>query len=256
MFAQERGIRMFFKLFKAEWLKLKRTRSWIIIFLGPLLGVVFALINFFNNMDIFMTDPDDNGWVEAWTQLQIFYGSLILPILTGVYSALICRFEQIGGGWKQLISLPIPRTPIYLSKLVLAYLLLAITQLVTLALFLILGWITGVPSDIPWSTLFGFISKGWIATLPLATLQMAISVHWRSFGIPLAVNIVFSIPVLLVSYSKFGQYYPWALPNMAMSPVDESPITSFALFYTIIFSLLILTTLIGLYQFLRREFHH
>jgi hypothetical protein len=199
--------------------------------------------------------PGDNGWIEAWTQLQIFYGPLILPILTGIYSALICRSEHIGGGWKQLLALPIKRSQVYLSKLTLVFVLLAFTQLLMVVLYIPAGLITGIPGELPWLDLLKFAMLGCIASLPLATIQMIVSTHWRSFGVPLAINIGFAIPAFILSYTKYGQYYPWALPNLAMSPADEAPIQSYPVFYGIVISVFIIALFIGLRVFTKKDMH-
>jgi lantibiotic transport system permease protein len=245
---------MFTKCLSVEWMKIRRLKIWLLLLLAPAIGVTLALSNYFANYESFM-EPGDNGWLEAWTQVQIFYGPLILPILTGVYAALICRSEHIGGGWKQLLALPIHRSHIYISKLLIVFILLALTQAVMMGMYLVLGSIWGVPNVIPWDLLLGFMVRGWLASLPLAALQMIASVKWRSFGIPLAINIGLSIPGFILSYSKYGQYYPWSLPNLAMSPVDESPIRSYPLFYSIIFGVFIISTIYGIRNFQTSEFH-
>lgn len=246
---------MFQKLFLVEWMKMKRLKIWLIGLLASLIAVSLALSNFFGNIDVFMKSPEKNGWIEAWTQIQIFYGSLILPILTGVYTAFICRSEHISGGWKQLLALPVKRSNVYISKMILVFMLLALTQCITLGLFLGIGSVSGVPSEIPWLTLFEFIARGWFATFPLVAIQMMMSIRWSSFGVPLAVNIALSIPVLPLSYSKYGQYYPWALPNLSMSPIDESPITSPSVFYMIVIVLFIVMVLMGCRHFVKRDIH-
>ncbi|XAZ38072.1 ABC transporter permease [Bacillus velezensis] len=73
-----------------ERLKLKRSKLWIIYLLGPLLGVSLAYTNFIKNYNLFM-NPGDNPWVEAWTQVALFMGPFVLPIVVGIFAALVCR---------------------------------------------------------------------------------------------------------------------------------------------------------------------
>lgn len=42
--------------------------------------------------------PGDNAWIEAWTQVALFMGPFVLPILVGIYAAFVCRGEHVGGG--------------------------------------------------------------------------------------------------------------------------------------------------------------
>ena len=67
--------------------------------------------------------------------------------------------------------------------------------------------------EIVWKSAFG----GWVATFPLVALQLWISVMWKSFAAPFAVNVVFTLPSILAVNSKtFGPYYPWAQPFSMM----------------------------------------
>ncbi|MBU5483425.1 ABC transporter permease [Clostridium sp. MSJ-11] len=243
---------MLSNIFSSEILKIRRLRVWIVIILGSIIAVVLALTNFFNNYDIFM-QPGDNPWLEAWTQVDIFMGSFILPILSGIYTALVCRTEHIGGGWKQILSLPISRSKTYICKFLLSASLMAITQFILLTLFLILGHLTGIKSDIPWLTLVVFGFRGWLASFPLIAIQLIFSFHWDNFGIPIAVNIVFTLPSLFIVNTKLGQFYPWAQPMLAMSPPDESPISSIPVFYLMLLITFALSMLIGIRNFNRKD---
>jgi hypothetical protein len=236
-----------------ELLKVRKSMIWLLMLVGPIIGVFFSYQNFFNNYDTFMNDPGDNEWMEAWTQVLIFYAPLIFPVMAGVYAAFVCRFEHISGGWKQLFALPIKRSTLFLAKLCVIFLLLAFSQMVVFLFFLLSGWITGLQHSLPFSQLLTFTFQGWIAVIPLATIQMVFSTWWTNFGSSLAIGIGCSLPALLIGNSTYGQYYPWAQPLLAMSPSDESPLQSLPLFYTLISVMFILALLVGLRKFSKME---
>jgi hypothetical protein len=246
---------MFGDILSAELLKVRKSKIWLLILVGPIIGVFFAYQNFFNNYPAFMNDPRDNEWLEAWTQVLIFYAPLILPVMAGVYAAFVCRFEHISGGWKQLLALPIKRSSLFLAKLCVIFLLLALTQIVVLLFFLLGGWITGLQHSLPFSQLLTFTFQGWLAVIPLATIQMFFSTWWSNFGSSLAIGIGLSLPALLIGNSSYGQFYPWAQPLLAMSPIDESPLQSLPLFYMLFAITFILALLIGLRRFSKMEIH-
>ncbi|MED4262469.1 ABC transporter permease, partial [Priestia aryabhattai] len=81
---------MFKKVFSVELMKMKRSNLWLLILMGPIIGVILGVWNFLQNIDIFIQTKEDNGWLEAWTQVGLFYCSLIYPVLIGVYAALLC----------------------------------------------------------------------------------------------------------------------------------------------------------------------
>jgi len=238
-----------------EWFKMKRSKLWLLVGLGPIIGILFALFNFQANYHVFMNDKGDNEWLEAWTQVQLFYSPLILPVMTGIYASMLCRMEHVGGGWKQLMALPIKKSNFFISKLITVFILLALTQCLLLIIFVIGGFSTGLKDTLPLFTLISFIFKGWIASLPLATAQLALSIRWRQFGAPLGINIALSLPSILIANSSIGQFYPWAQPMLAMSPIDESPIHSMSTFYLLLFILFIVMFSIGVKTIKSSDLH-
>ncbi|WP_244856818.1 ABC transporter permease [Oceanobacillus sp. J11TS1] len=235
-----------------ERLKLKRSKMWLIYIIGPLLGVFLAYINFFKNYDLFM-NPGDNAWIEAWTQVALFMGPFVLPILVGVYAALICRSEHVGGGWKQLLALPISHSNIFFGKFLTIIKMIVITMLILMILFISFGYLIGMDGNLPVFTLLGYMIRGILACLPLVVLQLIISIRSKTFGIPLAVTIVFTLPAIIVASTPLGQFYPWTQPMLAMSPEDESPIQSYLLFYTLLIVTFSILLFYGLRNFAKRD---
>ncbi|GLY12619.1 MULTISPECIES: ABC transporter permease [Bacillaceae] len=235
-----------------ERLKLKRSKLWLLYFIGPLLGVFLAYINFFKNYDLFM-QPGDNEWIEVWTQVALFMGPFVLPIMVGIYAALVCRSEHIGGGWKQLLALPIKHSEIFLGKFLTVVKMVVITMLILLIFFIGFGYLKGVEGSLPLFTILGFVIRGILACLPLILLQLIISIRAKTFGIPLAVSIVFTLPAIIVASTPLGQIYPWTQPMLAMSPEDESPIQSYFLFYTLVIGTFMVLLIYGIRSFIKRD---
>ncbi|WP_100330121.1 ABC transporter permease [Bacillus xiapuensis] len=240
------------EIISVERLKLKRSKIWILYILGPLVGVLLAFINFRNNYDLFM-QPGDSEWVEVWTQVAIFMGPFVLPIAVGIYAAFVCRGEHIGGGWKQLLTLPIGRSKIFMGKFFMASIMVAITLLIVLLFFLSFGFFNGLEGDLPLIQIIIFIVQGFLACLPLLLIQLIVSLRAKTFGIPLAFSIIFTLPAIIVASTPLGQFYPWTQPMLAMSPADESPIESYFLFYCLLIATFSLFLLFGLRSFSKRD---
>jgi hypothetical protein len=236
---------------RSEWLKLRKARIWLLIFVSPVLS---ALIGLGLNMD----DVRGRPWDYLFVMTAAMHALLLLPLLTGVFAAFICRYEHAGGGWKQLLALPVSRTTLYLAKFLLVAALLAVTQLLFLAALLVAGYTKGITEALPWDIVLRGIFGGWIATLPLAALQLFVSVMWSSFAAPLAVNVVLTIPnMLIINSSKYGPYYPWAQPALSMIPNDHANYGAFNVsFETLIFVILVsflVFFISGLTYFRRKE---
>lgn len=56
------------------------------------------------------------------------YATLFLPLATGILPSLVCQIEHLMGGWKQLLTLPMGRTSVYVVKLPYLLIFLALMQ--------------------------------------------------------------------------------------------------------------------------------
>ncbi|AJY75764.1 ABC transporter permease [Paenibacillus beijingensis] len=199
-------------MIRSEWLKLRKTVIWMLAAVSPILAAVIGVL------DVDRTQ-DSSAWVYALSMMSVLHAMLFLPLLTGVYAALVCRYEHIGGGWKMMLALPVTRSQVFLVKFGFVVLLLAVTQIIFLAALLLIGLALGFAFPIPWAELLRSVAGGLLACLPLAALQLGVSTAWSSFGAPLAVNVIFTLPNLLIVNSEdYAPYYPWAQPMLAMVP--------------------------------------
>lgn len=241
------------KYLRSEFLKLRKSAIWLLVFVSPLLAMLIG----FGEVNV-LPEIDQYQWVATLGMMTIGHSILFLPLLTGVFSSFICRYEHIGGGWKQLLSLPVSRKNVYVGKLIIASLLIAITQILFVAGLLFIGWVKGFPTEIPWGILLSSVIGGWIACLPLIALQLFVSVSWSSFAAPLAINAIFTIPnILIINSERFGPYYPWAQPFLMMMP--DSPETFGALhvapvtLFIVVLGSLLLFFCSGFMYFIRKE---
>jgi len=160
---------------------------------------------------------------DAWSMQYMFatlrYAWLFLPLLAGVFAALVCRTEHASGGWKQTLTLPVRRPTFYAAKFVLVAGLLAATQVVFGAVFILAGLVARYPGGAPFGTIALSLVSGWVAVLPLAAVALWASSRWASFGAALALNVVLTLPAIFAAQSAdIGPWYPWAQPMLAMVP--------------------------------------
>ncbi|MGV8083554.1 MAG: ABC transporter permease [Coriobacteriia bacterium] len=199
-------------------------------------------------------------WEQAYQMAAIQYSWLFYPLLAGVFAALVCRVEHIGGGWKQALSLPVPRSSVYLAKFLLLAGLLAATSVVFGLGFVGIGLLSHFAADVPWATLGRSLLAGWIAVLPLAAVQLWVSSRWRSFGAALALNVCFTLPAIFAAQSSdIGPWYPWAQPMLAMLPntakaAADGPLSiAPETFWIVIVGGFVLALVGGLLTFARRD---
>ncbi|WP_053372975.1 ABC transporter permease [Paenibacillus sp. FJAT-27812] len=214
----------FFRLVASEHLKLSKSFIWLLLPTSPLLSLAIGL---FVSLD---STLDLEKYAMLVSAMAAFHAMLFLPILTGILSAFVCRYEHAGGGWKQLLTLPISRTGLYFAKFTVVALLLAFTQLLFLGAVLLAASYQGIGGSLPWGMLLAGIGGGWLACLPLAALQLLVSVGWSSFAAPLVINVMLTIPnMLILNSERFAPFYPWAQPMLAMLSFSDQEFGGFGL---------------------------
>ncbi|WP_082926734.1 ABC transporter permease [Paenibacillus tuaregi] len=242
----------FIRVLSSERLKMSKSNLWLLTLGSPLLALLVGLLT--------NSAKDASGYMVLMSTMSLFHALLFLPILTGIFSSFICRYEHVGGGWKSLLSLPVSRTSVFTAKFLIVAALLALTQLLFLGSFLIASQVKGIHEPFPWAMLTRSIIGGWVACLPLAALQLGFSLRWASFAAPLVVNVIFTVPnILVINSDKIRPFYPWAQPIQAMIPASSTNIGSFG--FNLSFESLMITVVgsfvlffaAGLIYFNRRE---
>jgi lantibiotic transport system permease protein len=212
-----------FSLLQSEWFKLRKSTIIYILLAGPLVGLLIGLIG---NTSIF---PDEvNQWTGTLLMMNLTYALLFLPLITGVLAATVCRYEHQAGGWKQLLSLPVTRGKVFVSKYMLLMVLILAIQMLYLGSLLVVGLIHGYTDAFPMEIVWKSIIGGWVATLPLVALQLWMSLLFKSFAASFAVNVIFTLPTILaINSERFGPYYPWAQPVFMMNVGGDTSSTFF-----------------------------
>lgn len=238
----------------SEFLKVRHSLVvWLVSFLVPLFLAVIGITNYTANIHVF-EEVGMVGWLGTWTQVEFLYGMVLCPSLSSVFVALICRFEHVDGGWKQLLTFPIPKKDIYFSKMIWAWFLVGITNIILFTYLFVIGNLMGVSGIFPFFDLLGLFLGGWLATLPLISMQLWLSTQWKNFVLPLAINFGFIMPNIFISSSKYGKYYPWSQPAYAMTPENQLGFTqSLQDFYITVIITFVVFSVIGLWNFLRSE---
>ncbi|MEN2767434.1 ABC transporter permease [Ornithinibacillus xuwenensis] len=199
-------------LLQSEWFKLRKSKVVFIVLVGPLVGFLIGLTS-----DIDMFPKEANQWTSTLMVMNLTYALLFLPLITGVLASVICWYEHQAGGWKQLLGLPVTRGRVFVSKYVLLILLIVVIQFLYLGSIVAIGFMFNYTDPFPMEIVWKSILGGWIASLPLAALQLWMSMMFRSFAAPLAVNVIFTLPAILaINSERFGPYYPWAQPFSMM----------------------------------------
>lgn len=196
----------------AEFIKLKRSLSWGVVVLLPLMAVFSGAVTTFVLQGGF-----EDGWHTLWMRSIGFYGMALLPVGIAILASLVWRVEHRDGNWNALMGSSTPTGGIVLAKTVAVAALAGLMQVVLLVSVLGLGKLAfGLPGMLP-PQYFASSLLVVIACLPVAALQSGLSTFFGSFAVPVAIALLgtgISTMALLVG-PKVAVLLPYATATYA-----------------------------------------
>jgi hypothetical protein len=215
----------------AERLKVKRTLALWLAAGAPLAVVSLNFLVYTQGRG--GTAPAKDLFV-GFAQINLtLWTIVVLPLYAALAAALVGNLEHQTDNWKHLLALPVSRRSIFAAKWVVGFGLLLVSSLVLIgsvwaaaALLRLIkpAWRT-VP--IPAVLLATRTMQSLCAAGLLFSIQMWVSLRWRSFIGGLAVGIV-GVMILFGGVLRAGlgtvvvYLYPWAMPPTAMARMWES----------------------------------
>lgn len=169
----------------AEALKLKRSMSWAVVLLLPVILAVTGSVTTLAD-----GNPLEDGWHTLWLRSVVFYGLFPLAIGIGILASLVWRGEHRGSNWNALMSGPTRSSSIVIGKTAAVALLAIAMQVVMIVAVIVMGKaVFGLPGMLP-AEYFSISALIALASVPLAGLQSGLSMLMRSFAAPIAVAFV------------------------------------------------------------------
>lgn len=200
----------------AELLKLKRTLTFRVIFVLPLL---IALLQFLVILRTKTYARGFNLWQTHPTNSFQIWAVFMMPLLIALVTALLNGIEHSDKQWKHLFALPVPRYSVYFAKLIVAQGLILMSTLVLGVMTVIVG-VAGTylrpelasAGPVPYVWLARQVAFVWLASWLIIAIHTWISMRWSGFPIALGAGIGGTFFALFAASASLGKYYPWLLP--------------------------------------------
>lgn len=238
------------RMIAAELRKLQHSKIMWIVVLTPLLLVCEGVGNFVRYTEIWKR----SDWTVIIEQAMILFPSMLFPLLITIVTALLARIEYSKNGWKHLLSLPVKREHVYISKLIVVLLLVFLSVAVLIAGMIVGGILVGARGPIPVADIVTSLLLTFVAALPIIAIQFGLSLRFAHIGIPLGIGIGLTMPTFIVANSEtFWIYDPWTYPVMAALGSSMDTFSKSSAMYGIAIGLFVLVITIGLYEFKRRD---
>lgn len=204
----------------AEWLKLRHSNMCFVIMVLPILSIIIGCANYYFNQSVL-----SNGWYSLWTQVSLFYGEFFLPVLIAICCAYVCRIEHINKNWNAVMTVPISTTYIFISKLFIVSIFILMVQIFFLILYISAGNLFGLSQNIP-IEVFGWLFRGWIASIAISAVQLGLSIRIRSFAVPIGISICAVFIGLGMYVTKIGMFFPYSLLTIGMGVLSQEGLLS------------------------------
>lgn len=182
----------------AEMEKCKGARLWLPALLLPLLSACIGALTYQMNAPL-LSGP---RWQSLWVQTSLFYGYFFFPMMIAICASSLWRLEHRENNWNRMMTAPVPVFSLIAAKFIVlcAVTLLEHAFFVLLTLLcgkLVFGFQEAVPPDALAWALFG-----WLSALPIAAVQLYLSMRIRSFAAPVGLALascVVGLGVFVVS---------------------------------------------------------
>lgn len=205
-----------FKSFIAESIKLKHSPVWLVFLILPVIPAIMGTFNYIQNIGIL-----NSQWYSLWTQHTIFTCYFFMPSIIGIYCSYLWRLEHTNHNWNAAMTAPVPIRFIYLSKLLVASLMVLLTQAWIGMLFIISGKLCGLTAPIPLQLPIWLLC-GFLGTTVICALQLLISLIIRSFAVPVGIALIGGISGLAMLTKGYGIYFPYSFLTLGMHSNNPS----------------------------------
>lgn len=176
------------KLLRADFLKIKRKGFWFLTFLGPFGVVALQMVNYGVRKDYLLKQSEDDwGYyllnVSSFTPLALALGIVIL-------TSFMASIENETNSWKQLISLPVSKMNVYLSKFTVLAFFLFLSSVLLMVFTIAFGVFLDLGEQTPFVEIVKYSFYPYFAALPILALQLWIATVSQNQGIPITTGVL------------------------------------------------------------------
>ncbi len=203
---------MLWRLIRTEQMKLKRSPVWLAFLLMPVVPAALGTLNYLNNLELLQS-----AWYSLWTQHTLFTCYFFLPVMIGVYCSYTMRQEQNHHNWNKVLTMPVSRGMVLVAKLVCVSGMILLSEVWIGVLFVLSGKLAGLAAPIPFAELTTWCLMGTLGGMVMASIQLVISLFFKSFALPVGISLVGGISGLVFLAKDLGHVWPYSLMAYGMN---------------------------------------
>lgn len=240
-----------FEMIQTEWIKVRHSVVWSAVLLIPLISVLIGSGSFYVNKDLF----SGNLWFEFWTQIALFYGYFLYPLLIAIIAAYLWRLEHLENNWNMIRTYPVNGPSIWFSKLIILYMFALIAQTLMVVFYFLAGhFLLKINSPVI-NYFWWWLLAGPFCVMAPGSISLLIALRTRSFSFPIAIAFILCF-FGLFCYAQGWWFFPNTLAIIGINAQHEGIPTLkeiIEVFSGTVFWIT-LSSLIGIYWLDHREF--
>ncbi|WP_221568476.1 ABC transporter permease [Alkalihalobacillus sp. TS-13] len=218
------------RLMQTEMIKQKRNLLWLFILVIPTGTTAAMFLDMFIRYEDYLFPKAQEQGISSWEVLvnenhNVLSWGLFLSVFIAIISMFINQYETKIDNWKKLLSLPVTRSQVFLSKyLTIVIFGFALILLNTAGLFIV-GKIIGFPEVFPITMFTKYVGYQFAAILGVAAIQNGLSTFVKNPIMPVVFAFVGMVVagVFLVKDTGLSSYYPYLYTYMAGNLPDFDP---------------------------------
>jgi hypothetical protein len=215
----------FWRLFRAERVKLRKSWPMLTAVLAPLCQAAFlGVIFWFSGSRVQLFRPASRFWLEL---NYLAWNLLLMPIGAGLVCELSWEQEREARAWNLLLVQPVARRSHYLAKLLGHLSLLLLAQVLLVLMLLLVGFVLRLGPDLRMGPpalliLLRFAAFSALASVAVVAFQTWLSMRCPGLWAGLATALLGSwLTAHWVGASALVQFLPWGMAGQVILVFDR-----------------------------------
>lgn len=225
----------------AELLKLKRAKMFLVSLIGAAAAPIMIFIGF---LDMKAKRPDEPAlFSEAFSEVNLYVLLLIGTLLYGVITAYLYHREYAEDTLKNLLTIPVSRVSLIVSKLILLFLWILTLTFVAWGLTLFFGLIgqfEGLSSTVLLESLKQFMLGGCLLFL-LSTPTIFVTFLFKNYVPTIIFTSMITMANVALANREYKVLFPW---SAAHTIVTNGFVPEFPPYYS--YMAILITSIVGL----------
>lgn len=195
------------KLVRNDVMKQKSGFLWLFILVIPLGTTAAMFLDMYIRYDYLFTMAQKRG-LTSWEMLvnenhTMLQWGIFLPIFVAIISAMVHQVEFDQNSWKSLLSLPVTRTSVFISKFITIVLFSSILIVLNAIGLVVVGKVIGFPEPLSIEYYGSYIIHQFVGIFGIAALHNWVSSIFKNQAIPVVLGFIGVILSSIILYQTF-----------------------------------------------------